>query len=621
MPGAEFPVEVSRFGRGLNLVDAPDLMREGEARILQNWRIRGAGRITPRSAVRALNSTSDIEVLGIWPWTYQQDRAAVAVTRKTTTGACGIRVLDLYGDIAATVSLASPWSSGVAAGARITAAIMYGVVFIVDEAKSLGLVVWDPDDNLGSGSASFQPTFDFDLSGGGHAALDARFIVEHMNHLWAFGYGDETDPDRPEIGRFSYLGLVDDGEGAGDAGVGGATGSTNLFDAEDAVPLATRGEPVVGASSAPGRLVVCTPRRAGVIYGSDRTSWQYRQIDANRGLVATRAIVDADGVAYWMSPRGPCRYAGGGQVEDLSRKVLPRVGAMDTETMFAVESPGQHQIRFYYKRVDDESASFPNRFIAWDTENDVWLEDTCPEVVSGGLMRITNVSSPPGPDGSQDGPIAHVDITRHTATMECPMDDTWPGTVHEVYLAPDVSGSPGTYVLVHTLPASQSRYTHYDLDAGTTYWTKVRTLRNGQELFTATVEGSFTTLAAGTVAVPADFAVADSPFTVEVAFQRSTYPSVFVEWRMIETDVRVLIERKTGAGGSYAVVHETEWNASGWRDRDVAAGQEYFYRVRAEDEDGNLSSYTSELSATPTTDPLNNPDLPVSFPEDSEWTR
>jgi hypothetical protein len=62
-----------------------------------------------------------------------------------------------------------------------------------------------------------------------------------------------------------------------------------------------------------------------------------------------------------------------------------------------------------------------------------------------------------------------------------------------------------------------------------------------------------------------------------------------------ETDFQ--IERKTGAGGTYAQIGTAVANATAYRDFGLAEGATYFYRVRAVNSVGN-SAYSNESSAT-----------------------
>src|SRR5207247_7917760 len=58
------------------------------------------------------------------------------------------------------------------------------------------------------------------------------------------------------------------------------------------------------------------------------------------------------------------------------------------------------------------------------------------------------------------------------------------------------------------------------------------------------------------------------------------------------------VERKTGAGGTYAEIASIAANSSGYTDSTVAPGTNYFYRVRSYGGGSTYGPYGSEVSAT-----------------------
>ena len=311
----------SRFGGGLNLADAPDAIAQDQARLMENWRLAGQGWIASKLAAVEL-SAPDGDVVGIFPYDQTGSVGGVLLVWDSAGELVELWTVDGSGGNATNVGTLPGYASGVSSRPFFSAAQLAKCLFICDHAKTDGLVIYDPNDVLGSGSTMFQPTFDFDEDLTFEVALP-RIIVEHANHLWMFGYGDEADVDRGEVARFSYLGLVDDSQGGGDAGSGGATGSRrplrpsrmpcrSLLEAED----------VLAARSANGRLVIATDRAASVIYGTGRDTWKRDEIDNQRGVVSeagdgrsqryrllalpARAVP----VPRWRARRGPLENRG-----------------------------------------------------------------------------------------------------------------------------------------------------------------------------------------------------------------------------------------------------------------------------------------------------------------------
>lgn len=557
-----------RLGRGLNVVDAPELMREGECRLFRNVRLTGGGRVTTRRAMRQMASIAEPVIAGI-AYTQAAGVAAIALTYASST--VKLYTLDASGASTLVGTLAG-WS-GVSSDVKCQLAVLNGIIWICDEGKSHGLTAYDPNLRLG-GSALIQPEFDFDDDGTAVPMLP-RVVVEHLNHLWVFGYGDDADQDRGEYGRWSYLGLFNAGQGSGDAGSGT---SSDLFDFEDAVALAPRGEEVIAASSAPGRLLVLTNRQAAVIYGSDRSSWRMDKIDSERGAVNGSCVIEADGVAYWMSPLGPTRYRGGGAVEKLERRILPLIETMDLETCFAVHAVREHQVRWYYRRKQDE-VDTPDRFLGWDYLAEEWIEDRMSVGVRCGFHLRPNGLE--GPDGNPSG-LTHTDVTDRSAVATWTPGDPNPDTRTKVYLKED----GGTYRQVATLDGGADRHTHSSLERETVYWTKVVQVRNGQA--TSAVEASFTTRAVSIINEP-ELIVSQFPWWSWGDGGRWV-PAVGVRVTSPQNNIKFILERDDGGG--YEQLAETEIGAdSMWYiDFDVETGSSYDYRAWAENEDGIDSS-------------------------------
>lgn len=593
----------TRFGGGLNLSDAPDALADTEARVLENLRLAGRGWIASRKATVEL-SAPDGDVVAIAPYNHAVGVAGVLLVWDSVLSLVELWTVDGYGGSATNVGTVPGYGSGVTSRPFFTGAVLGKVLFFADISKTNGLVCYDPNDVLGSGVTMFQPTFDFDVPSA-HAVAKPRVVVEHRNHLWIFGYGDEADPDRGEVARFSYLGIVDDGQGAGDAGIGGATGSTDLFDTEDAVPVAPRGDEVVAAASASDRLVLATEREASVIYGSGRSTWRRDSIDNQRGCVNTRAMIEADGVVYWLSPLGPCRYRGGGVVEDLSEKIDPIMDQIDFSTCFAAHHPNENHVRWYYRRRDDTTAGC-DRWFGIDYLHGAYVADTLKyRVFCAGSVRPSDLIGPLGAPSSLTHPTK--DITDSSAIATWRNGDTSPQTRTRVHRK---EGVGGTYALLETLPSGASSYAHTGLKSNTTYFTKVEHVRNGQA--STAVEASFTTLQESVDAPPAPVLRAeDSPV---LSGSRWT-ASVLLSWTTARlTNVRsVHIERDSGAGyteiasvRAAAVSRRGSYTPQSYRDRAVSAGTSYTYRIRVLDGYGNYSVYSNTPSVTPTID---------SFPE------
>ncbi|HET7322211.1 MAG TPA: hypothetical protein VFI96_06925, partial [Longimicrobiaceae bacterium] len=498
------------LGGGLNVVDAPESLAPNEAVQLSNLRLTGAGRWTPRKAARALESFSGT-VLATIPFGYttytpdaggaERDSAAVVLEYDAANQTVRVNLIDASGGSKHYVGDLAGWST-LAGAPTPSFAVIGTVLFVADEERAKGLTCYDPNNVLQSGALNglFQPKFDFDGDSTPGVMLCSR-VAEYENHLLAFGFNTETDPDRAEAVRVSYRGLVFDPLGGGDAGDTATPGSTGLFDVERILYF-VRGVPLLGGLATDGMLAIGTPYQMYRFYGSDWLTFGSTLIDPERGLVSSRALVNADGVLYWLSPLGAARYMG--RVEPLMRELHPRLAQMDFSSVFAVHARDQHQVRWYYA-LATEAGEDPDRYLAYDYRAGAWSEGALPfRVRCAGWARPGTGASPvpqlPGPAGPPSS-LTHDSITQTSARATWVNGDAAPGTKTRVYRAPDNgAGAPAVYSLIAEVDAGVGAFTHSGLTAATDYWTKVEHVRNGQ--LSASVEATFTTNAAAVVNPP-----------------------------------------------------------------------------------------------------------------------
>ena len=155
------------------------------------------------------------------------------------------------------------------------------------------------------------------------------------------------------------------------------------------------------------------------------------------------------------------------------------------------------------------------------------------------------------------------------------------------------TGAGGTYAQIATVGANATSYNDTGLTTGTTYFYRVRaTSSSGDSAYSN--EASATTL----LSVPS----APSGLTA-TAISGS---QINLSWSDVANETGFKIERKTGAGGTYAQIATTGANVTTYSDTGLTAGTTYFYRVRATNASGD-SSYSNETSATTVVSPPNAP--------------
>jgi cellulose/xylan binding protein with CBM9 domain/fibronectin type III domain protein/galactose oxidase-like protein len=145
-------------------------------------------------------------------------------------------------------------------------------------------------------------------------------------------------------------------------------------------------------------------------------------------------------------------------------------------------------------------------------------------------------------------------------------------------------GAGGTYAPHATVGANATTFNDPGLAPNTTYYYKVRAYKGGDN-------SQFSNEASTTTASPATApsGLSASPFS----------PSqINVCWTdNANNETGFKIERKTGAGGTYAQIATVGANVTCYNDTGVAGSTTYYYRVRAYNGCGD-SSYSTEANAT-----------------------
>ena len=239
---------------------------------------------------------------------------------------------------------------------------------------------------------------------------------------------------------------------------------------------------------------------------------------------------------------------------------------------------------YYHHMALGETIGYGIRLTQNNTTNGLYVATQGSREVHIALMgdptlRLHPVIPPSGLSASGSGSV--------TLTWTASTDTALQG--YHIYRAVSPNG-PFT-----RLTASPVAFTTYsDSPASGTYTYMVRAIKleqSGSGTYYNSSQGIFVTAstsASGTVpAAPSNpSATAVSSSQINLAWADNSAN---------ETSFRV--ERKTGAGGTYAEIASLNANSVSFSDTGLAPATQYFYRVRASNSSG-FSSYTAEVSAT-----------------------
>jgi transcriptional regulator CtsR len=148
------------------------------------------------------------------------------------------------------------------------------------------------------------------------------------------------------------------------------------------------------------------------------------------------------------------------------------------------------------------------------------------------------------------------------------------------------TGSGGTYAQIATVGANVTSYSNTGLSASTTYYYRVRATNSGGDSAYSN-EAYATTQAAQTIPTAPSGLAATKASTSQINLS-------WTDNSNNETGFK--IERKLGAGGTYAQITTVGANVVSYSDTALSNGTVYYYRVRAYNGMGD-SGYSNEANA------------------------
>ncbi len=141
-----------------------------------------------------------------------------------------------------------------------------------------------------------------DFEDAGAHNIRFRGVVQHLNYLGGWGYGNET-LDRPELVRFSVA------------------GDPTTFQPNHYLVIGDRGVPVTNCGKAGARgiyLQVLKETSGYVIVGSSRSNFGWFEVDPNFGCLNSALSTELGGDLFAWSAEGPRAWHGLGPSEEVS---------------------------------------------------------------------------------------------------------------------------------------------------------------------------------------------------------------------------------------------------------------------------------------------------------------
>jgi hypothetical protein len=310
---------------------------------------------------------------------------------------------------------------------------------------------YNPDAAAGSKLANLTANLD----NIGTQPIRFRGVCRHLAYLFGWGYGTNSEPDRPEIVRNSK------------------PGEPLVFLPEHYFLAGIRGEPVVRCESL-GQvgLLVFKETEFHVIGGYDRQTFTIQPVDSTYGLAGSQLAVVVDGVCYFWSLTGP-RATTGGSSKDLGYPLDVEAPAPADLVASGEASEG---FAFFNSRRKEVTFVFGKRGYVLHLQNDKprWsyrsygIELRC----AGTFYTGSGTAIPVGyPDISTSAPLGASSFRVTWVNVDAVGDETV-----EVWLAQGA----GAFTKINEMPVTDpltAPTQHYDavgLLAATTYTMAVR---------------------------------------------------------------------------------------------------------------------------------------------------
>ena len=388
--------------------------------------------------------------------------------------------------------------------------------------------------SVASGIADLQANLD----GTGLKNTYFRGFVSFQQHLWGWGYGSQAagDNDRPELARFGFPLFGVSG--------GGYFAQADAFAIGHRVRAAR--ERIVAAVLAGEVLYFGTPQSVWPVTGFGKNSWdRSRPRDDKFGFASGQCAVDAGGVLYYWSKRGPMRIVGLGQTEPLW-SMLPRETTLVTQLLgiVAVYDNDRDQVIWFYQ---DQLSGRVSRLAAFDTERECFLGpdgDIGLGIGCAGFVQPTTFVGPSAPPTTP----STTNVGSTVATANWVNGDLSAG-VRSIVEIKRVTDS--IWTVAADLDSTLTSYQFTGLTLSTNYHWRVKHRKNGQDsAYLGPVAGSTFTTAAALIAPTSCALGGSSPYFILTATWVNSEPAASTEVSVDRRGAGFTTEATVGPGAA-----------------------------------------------------------------------
>lgn len=406
-------------------------------------------------------------------------------------------------------------------------------------------------------------------------------VYPYKFHLWGTGFFEPGANPRPEMLRFSTPGLIPANDIAGG-------NNPKEWHHADHRSVGVRGRKITAITEASANMVVCQNSATHAVFGYNADSWQTRIVSAHVGAVGPYAIT-TDGIrAYMWTSDGPFMTDARQMVDiggPIKEEVLSVDGGQETQAVF---SPDDGIVYFVVKPSEGSATDL---YLAFDTVRQRWMSGSWLDgagtatKINVGAAAFLKAQNLPGPSAAPSSLSVSLN-SDGKPSLSWTSGDTALGVTTTIHRDTSPSITPGAGNEIGEVFSGVSTFDDSSAAAKTTYYYVVRHERNGQNSAASNEVSQKTALAKPTGVSAVSI---QSPDGVRINYTQNSNNS----------DIR--IQRKLSSSGSFADLTTLSSIASGAQSHDDTtgtSGEDYDYRLRAEETGETASPWSDTVSAT-----------------------